>query len=116
MDVLPSWQSAGAAVMVLEFPDSSRHALICTASAVSSGATPSLQVLYRFLVEFSEFDWEHYCLSIQGPIPVSSFPEYRGAKAGGTRDGWAGRGIFGSVEQLVASAHVKHCGRGPATG
>ena len=36
------------------------------------------QVLFKFLVEFSEFDWEHYCLSIQGPIPVISFPDYRG--------------------------------------
>ncbi|GAX73901.1 hypothetical protein CEUSTIGMA_g1351.t1 [Chlamydomonas eustigma] len=36
-----------------------------------------LEVLHRFLIEFSEFDWEHYCLSIQGPIPLASFPDFK---------------------------------------
>ncbi|GFR47993.1 hypothetical protein Agub_g9817, partial [Astrephomene gubernaculifera] len=36
--------------------------------------TNPLQVLYRFLVECSGFDWERYCLSLQGPIPLASFP------------------------------------------
>ncbi len=30
-----------------------------------------LQVLYKFLVECSGFDWERYCLSLQGPIPLA---------------------------------------------
>lgn len=29
-----------------------------------------LQVLYHFLVEFSKFDWDHYCLSLLGPVPI----------------------------------------------
>eukprot|EP00198_Chlamydomonas_reinhardtii_P004682 XP_001694018.1 predicted protein [Chlamydomonas reinhardtii] len=33
-----------------------------------------LQVLYKFLVECSGFDWERYCLTLQGPIPLASFP------------------------------------------
>ncbi|GIL74028.1 hypothetical protein Vretifemale_4098, partial [Volvox reticuliferus] len=33
-----------------------------------------LQVLYKFLVECSGFDWENYCLSLEGPIPLSTFP------------------------------------------
>jgi hypothetical protein len=27
-------------------------------------------VLYNFLVEFSRFDWDHYCLSLLGPVPI----------------------------------------------
>ena len=36
-----------------------------------------LQVLHKFLKVFGEFDWDNYCLSLQGPIPLSSFPEPR---------------------------------------
>ena len=38
----------------------------------------ALQVLHKFLKVFGEFDWDHYCLSLQGPIPLSSFPEWKG--------------------------------------
>lgn len=38
-------------------------------------------MLHTFLVEFSEFDWERYCLSIPGRIPVSSFPDFTVLKA-----------------------------------
>lgn len=34
-----------------------------------------LEVLYRFLEFFSNFDWDNFCLSLLGPIPVSSLPE-----------------------------------------
>lgn len=33
-----------------------------------------LQVLYRFLQFFSKFDWEHFCLSPWGPIPLGLLP------------------------------------------
>ena len=36
---------------------------------------PPAQVLYHFLTEFSDFDWERYCLSLQGPIPIANFYE-----------------------------------------
>ncbi len=36
------------------------------------------QVLHKFLEVFSEFDWDKYCLSLQGPIVLSSFPDPRG--------------------------------------
>ncbi|CAK7339962.1 unnamed protein product [Dovyalis caffra] len=34
-----------------------------------------LAVLYKFLDYYSAFDWENYCASINGPIPLSSFPQ-----------------------------------------
>ncbi|KAJ4815396.1 PAP/OAS1 substrate-binding domain superfamily [Rhynchospora pubera] len=36
--------------------------------------TGPLEVLYRFLEFFSNYDWEHYCLSLWGPVPISSLP------------------------------------------
>ncbi|XP_031251293.1 uncharacterized protein LOC116109199 [Pistacia vera] len=33
-----------------------------------------LEVLYRFLEFFSNFDWHNFCLSLQGPVPISSHP------------------------------------------
>jgi hypothetical protein len=35
---------------------------------------PIVQVLYNFLVEFSNFDWDHYCLSLLGPVPLKDLP------------------------------------------
>ncbi|KAB2003051.1 hypothetical protein ES319_D11G105800v1 [Gossypium barbadense] len=34
-----------------------------------------LEVLYRFLEFFSKFDWENFCVSLWGPVPISSLPE-----------------------------------------
>ncbi|XWS46204.1 hypothetical protein CRYUN_Cryun14cG0044700 [Craigia yunnanensis] len=34
-----------------------------------------LEVLYRFLVFFSRFDWENFCVSLWGPVPISSLPD-----------------------------------------
>ncbi|XP_034573053.1 uncharacterized protein [Setaria viridis] len=31
-----------------------------------------LEVLYRFLEFFSNFDWEKFCVSLWGPVPISS--------------------------------------------
>ncbi|XP_057869040.2 uncharacterized protein LOC131076031 [Cryptomeria japonica] len=33
-----------------------------------------LEVLYRFLDYFSKFDWENYCVSLQGPVSISALP------------------------------------------
>lgn len=33
-----------------------------------------LQVLYMFLDFFSKFDWEKYCLSLQGPVSLAKLP------------------------------------------
>ncbi|KAJ8748509.1 hypothetical protein K2173_003407 [Erythroxylum novogranatense] len=34
-----------------------------------------LEVLYRFLEFFSKFDWDNFCVSLWGPVPISSLPE-----------------------------------------
>nr|XP_008376110.2 uncharacterized protein LOC103439336 isoform X2 [Malus domestica] len=34
-----------------------------------------LEVLYRFLVFFSKFDWDNFCVSLWGPVPISSLPD-----------------------------------------
>ncbi|KAK6142711.1 hypothetical protein DH2020_023059 [Rehmannia glutinosa] len=33
-----------------------------------------LEVLYRFLEFFSNFDWDNFCVSLWGPVPISSLP------------------------------------------
>ncbi|KAJ1297232.1 hypothetical protein BS78_01G362000 [Paspalum vaginatum] len=33
-----------------------------------------LEVLYRFLEYFSKFDWGNYCISLNGPVALSSLP------------------------------------------
>ncbi|PNT77928.1 hypothetical protein BRADI_1g70407v3 [Brachypodium distachyon] len=37
--------------------------------------TGPLEVLYRFLEFFGNFDWEKFCLSLWGPVPISSLPD-----------------------------------------
>lgn len=34
-----------------------------------------LEVLYRFLEFFSKFDWENFCVSLWGPVRISSLPD-----------------------------------------
>ncbi|XP_025013825.2 uncharacterized protein LOC8260858 [Ricinus communis] len=34
-----------------------------------------LAVLYRFLEYYSTFDWDNYCVTINGPVAISSLPE-----------------------------------------
>ncbi|GAB4826266.1 hypothetical protein Ancab_009131 [Ancistrocladus abbreviatus] len=36
-----------------------------------------LEVLYRFLEFFGKFDWENFCVSLWGPVPISSLPNIR---------------------------------------
>ncbi|CAA3008977.1 Polynucleotide adenylyltransferase [Olea europaea subsp. europaea] len=33
------------------------------------------KVLYRFLEVFSNFDWDNFCVSFWGPVPISSLPD-----------------------------------------
>ncbi|KAH0467048.1 hypothetical protein IEQ34_004286 [Dendrobium chrysotoxum] len=33
------------------------------------------EVLYRFLQFFSNFDWNNFCVSLWGPVPISSIPD-----------------------------------------
>ncbi|KAJ6693211.1 hypothetical protein OIU85_004018 [Salix viminalis] len=40
-----------------------------------SSLSGPLAVLYKFLDYYSTFDWDNYCVSINGPVPVSSFPQ-----------------------------------------
>ncbi|KAG5233075.1 NTP transf domain-containing protein [Salix suchowensis] len=40
-----------------------------------SSLSGPLAVLYKFLDYYSTFDWDNYCVSINGPIPISSFPQ-----------------------------------------
>ncbi|KAK9279221.1 hypothetical protein L1049_012899 [Liquidambar formosana] len=34
-----------------------------------------LEVLYRFLEFFSRFDWDNFCVSLRGPVPINSLPD-----------------------------------------
>ncbi|KAJ6972491.1 hypothetical protein NC653_032930 [Populus alba x Populus x berolinensis] len=34
-----------------------------------------LEVLYRFLEFFSKFDWNNFCVSLWGPVPISLLPD-----------------------------------------
>ncbi|KAK7329211.1 hypothetical protein VNO77_23361 [Canavalia gladiata] len=36
-----------------------------------------LEVLYQFPEFFNKFDWDNYCLSLWGPVPISSLPNIR---------------------------------------
>ncbi|GAV62491.1 NTP_transf_2 domain-containing protein [Cephalotus follicularis] len=40
-----------------------------------SSLSGPLAVFYRFLNYYSTFDWENYCLSVGGPVAISSVPE-----------------------------------------
>ncbi|KAF2287972.1 hypothetical protein GH714_003647 [Hevea brasiliensis] len=40
-----------------------------------SSLTGPLAVLYKFLDYFSKFDWDNYCISLNGPVRISSLPE-----------------------------------------
>ncbi|KAL6982233.1 hypothetical protein U1Q18_050740, partial [Sarracenia purpurea var. burkii] len=39
-----------------------------------------LAVLYRFLDYFSKFDWDNYCVSLIGPVCISSLPDIMAEK------------------------------------
>ncbi|CAI9101126.1 OLC1v1038384C1 [Oldenlandia corymbosa var. corymbosa] len=37
--------------------------------------TGPLEVLYRFLEFFSNFDWDNFCVSLWGPVPINALPD-----------------------------------------
>jgi hypothetical protein len=39
------------------------------------------QVLYMFLEFFSNFDWDRYCVSLWGPVPLASVPVVAGRQS-----------------------------------
>ncbi|KAK8933440.1 hypothetical protein KSP39_PZI015257 [Platanthera zijinensis] len=43
--------------------------------AFNNSFTGPLEVLYRFLEFFSRFNWDNFCVSLWGPIPISSLPD-----------------------------------------
>ncbi|CAL8466851.1 g6387 [Coccomyxa elongata] len=51
-----------------------------------------LKVLRKFLDVFSKFDWDAHALSLQGPIPLSSFPEPQVEPVAGAEGGALLRG------------------------
>ncbi|CAD5325983.1 unnamed protein product [Arabidopsis thaliana] len=40
-----------------------------------SSLSGPLAVLYKFLDYYGSFDWNNYCISVNGPVPISSLPE-----------------------------------------
>ncbi|GAU44260.1 hypothetical protein TSUD_400060 [Trifolium subterraneum] len=40
-----------------------------------NGFAGPFEVLFRFLEFYSKFDWENYCISLSGPVPLSSLPD-----------------------------------------
>ncbi|XP_012091160.1 uncharacterized protein LOC105649191 isoform X1 [Jatropha curcas] len=49
--------------------------VLCIINMFHSSLPGPLAVLYRFLDYYSTFDWENYCVSISGPVKISSLPE-----------------------------------------
>lgn len=41
----------------------------------NSSFSGPLEVLYRFLEFFSNFDWENFCVGLWGPVPIKSLPD-----------------------------------------
>ncbi|XP_010508846.1 PREDICTED: uncharacterized protein LOC104785349 [Camelina sativa] len=46
-------------------------------SSYSSLSGP-LAVLFKFLDYYASFDWENYCITVTGPVPISSLPDITG--------------------------------------
>ena len=45
---------------------------------ICASVSLAFQVLYRFLEFFSKFDWDNFCVSLWGPVPISSLPDVTG--------------------------------------
>ncbi|CAK9142709.1 unnamed protein product [Ilex paraguariensis] len=48
--------------------------VLCIFRQFHASLNGPLAVLYRFLDYFSKFDWENYCISLNGPVLKSSLP------------------------------------------
>lgn len=40
-----------------------------------SSLSGPLAVLYKFLDYYASFDWDSYCITVNGPVPISSLPD-----------------------------------------
>ena len=73
---------------------------------------PSLlraQLLHTFLREFGSFDWDRCCLSLQGPIPLASFPGNPKREAAARRPARRPRALRASgTSALGASLACRH--------
>jgi hypothetical protein len=76
-----------------------------------------LQVLYNFLLEFSRFDWDHYCLSLLGPVPLKDLPKSSQGELHNSTTGSAtayGRGTAFMGRTAADGQHSSTMGRTPA--
>uniref|UniRef100_A0A7N0VK41 Polymerase nucleotidyl transferase domain-containing protein n=1 Tax=Kalanchoe fedtschenkoi TaxID=63787 RepID=A0A7N0VK41_KALFE len=55
-------------------------------------------VLYRFLDYFSKFDWDNYCISLNGPVPRAALPDI---SVDIPEDGWS--------NMLLSAEFLKNC-------
>jgi hypothetical protein len=65
-----------------------------------------MQVLRKFLDVFSKFDWDAHALSLQGPIPLASFPDPQGATPTFLSQHTACNNSFASMLHQQIDAHV----------
>ncbi|XP_023640956.1 uncharacterized protein LOC17890507 isoform X2 [Capsella rubella] len=42
-----------------------------------SSLSGPLAVLYKFLDYYASFDWKNYCITVTGPVPISSLPDFK---------------------------------------
>jgi hypothetical protein len=79
--------------MQLALDGSLAHNFLCMYMPIS------VQVLLKFLEVFSAFKWEEYCLSLQGPIPLSSFPYPQGETS--SRKQWAAAASWARAKTML---------------
>ncbi|XP_042505670.1 uncharacterized protein LOC122082274 [Macadamia integrifolia] len=63
-----------------------------------SSLSGPLAVLYRFLDYFSKFDWDNYCISLNGPVCISTLPEIVAEMPGN-----------GEADLLLSKEYLKRC-------
>ncbi|KAK0592027.1 hypothetical protein LWI29_012180 [Acer saccharum] len=49
--------------------------VLCIINLFHSSLCGPLEVLYKFVDYYSKFDWDNYCISINGPFPITSLQE-----------------------------------------
>ncbi|KAL5197187.1 hypothetical protein ABZP36_000699 [Zizania latifolia] len=65
-----------------------------------------LEVLYKFLEYFSKFDWNKYCISINGPVRLSSLPNLTVEPSGVHDELLFGKILEGSIDRLFVLPEV----------
>ncbi|XP_044509444.1 uncharacterized protein LOC123228201 isoform X3 [Mangifera indica] len=72
--------------------------VLCIFNIFHSSLCGPLAVLHRFLDYYSTFDWDNYCVSINGPVAISSLPKIVADTPGNDRD-----------ELLLSQEFLKRC-------